>query len=105
MDKKLELWNLVEKTDPSHTKPFVRTGGFKGTAIKPFWTFKRGDGGVRPLRHRLGVGEEIENKCVAGVWCSKVRLIWYIWSGVKGRDRAVGPDDDGGDGRQGSDRR
>ena len=34
-------WNQLCPTDPKHTKPFTRPGGFKGTAIKPVWNFMR----------------------------------------------------------------
>lgn len=37
----LRHWTALGKTDPAHTKPFTRAGGFKGTAIKPIWTEKR----------------------------------------------------------------
>lgn len=36
-----ELWDRLGRTDPSHTKPFKRAGGFTGTAIKPMWSYKR----------------------------------------------------------------
>lgn len=38
MTENLKLWNTLGKTDPKHTKPFNRAGGFKGTAIKPIYT-------------------------------------------------------------------
>jgi hypothetical protein len=34
----LRHWSALSKTDPNHTKPFKRSGGFGGTAIKPIWT-------------------------------------------------------------------
>jgi len=37
----LTLWNALGKTDPAHTKQFSRSGGFKGTALKPMWIVKR----------------------------------------------------------------
>lgn len=37
----LDLWNKLEKTDPSRTKQFSRTGGFKGTAINATYIKKR----------------------------------------------------------------
>jgi hypothetical protein len=40
-DSNLRYWDVLGRTDPSHTKPFDRPGGFKGTAIKPIWTEKR----------------------------------------------------------------
>lgn len=72
----MTLWNQVCATDPAHTKKFTKGGGFSGTAIKPFWLIKRATETFGPV----GIGwgwEEIENRTVAGVWCSKVRL-WYV---------------------------
>jgi hypothetical protein len=40
-EKNLMLWNSVNKTDPAHTKQFSRSGGFKGTAIKPYWLMQQ----------------------------------------------------------------
>ena len=34
----LAIWDKLGKTDPKHTKPFNRAGGFKGTAVKPVYT-------------------------------------------------------------------
>lgn len=31
------IWDSLGKTDPKHTKAFERSGGFKGTAIRPIW--------------------------------------------------------------------
>lgn len=36
-----DIWNRFEKTDPAHTKPFQRGGGFKGTAINGTYIAKR----------------------------------------------------------------
>src|SRR5215467_2559642 len=43
MDKEdnLRHWRELATTDPQHTKPFQRPGGFKGTAIKPIWNIMR----------------------------------------------------------------
>lgn len=38
MSENLKIWETLGKTDPKHTKPFQRAGGFKGTAIKPIYT-------------------------------------------------------------------
>lgn len=35
------IWATLGKTDPNHTKQFQRSGGFKGTAIKPMWCNQR----------------------------------------------------------------
>ena len=34
------LWNALATTDPKPTKPFKRSGGFSGTAMKPIWIIK-----------------------------------------------------------------
>lgn len=36
-----DLWDALGKTDPNHTKGFSRAGGFKGTATKPMWVYRR----------------------------------------------------------------
>lgn len=77
-----ELWDSVYKTDPEHAKAFKKAGGFSGTAIKPYWLIQR----ATQTFGVCGIGwgwEEIENKYVAGVWCSKVRL-WFDHNGKKG---------------------
>jgi hypothetical protein len=38
MTNHLELWDKVRRVPQEHLKPFKRTGGFSGTAIKPMWT-------------------------------------------------------------------
>lgn len=38
MTDNLEVWNKLSRTDPDHTKAFIRGGGFRGTAIKPIYT-------------------------------------------------------------------
>tara|TARA_Y100001933_G_scaffold90783_2_gene91775 strand:- start:3596 stop:4240 length:645 start_codon:yes stop_codon:yes gene_type:complete len=38
---KTAIWDALGKTDPSHTKRFSRAGGFKGTATKPIWVYRR----------------------------------------------------------------
>ncbi len=41
MSDKLRIWDALGKTDPRETKPFKRSGGFAGTAIRPMWINKR----------------------------------------------------------------
>lgn len=74
----LRIWNALGKTDPTHTKPFSRAGGFKGTAIKPIWTAMRmteyfgpcgiGWGMGEPTFQTLPVGEEVLVYCTVGLW-------------------------------------
>ena len=75
----MRLWDSVCKTDPSQTKGFSKSGGFKGTAIKPYWLIQQATATFGPIG--LGWGwEELETQYIAGVWCSKVR-IWYTLDG------------------------
>ncbi|WP_448191876.1 hypothetical protein [Azospirillum sp. sgz301742] len=34
----MTIWDQLKTTDPKHTKAFTRSGGFRGTAIKPIYT-------------------------------------------------------------------
>lgn len=57
MTENTKIWDAVCKTDPQHTKPFSRAGGFKGTAIKPIWTVKRLTEQFGPVGMGWGMGE------------------------------------------------
>lgn len=73
-----ELWDRLGKTDPAHTKAFQRAGGFKGTAIKPMWSFRRmteeygpcgiGWGIGEPTFQVVHAGDEILVYCTVSVW-------------------------------------
>lgn len=74
-----KLWDALGRTDPAHTKQFSRSGGFKGTAIKPMWSYRRmteefgpcGDGwGVNEPSFQVVPGPEGEVLvyCTASVW-------------------------------------
>lgn len=41
MSDNLAIWNALARTDPTHTKPFQRQGGFRGTAIKPIYSVQK----------------------------------------------------------------
>lgn len=41
MSDNLRHWSALSRTDPKHTKPFSRAGGFRGTATRPIWTEMR----------------------------------------------------------------
>ena len=76
------LWDSVCKTDPSHTKKFTKGGGFSGTAIRPFYLMHK----ATETFGVCGIGwgwNELENKVVGGVWCSKVE-IWFINNNQRG---------------------
>jgi hypothetical protein len=36
-----KIWDALGQTNPAHTKGFQRSGGFRGTAVKPMWVFSR----------------------------------------------------------------
>jgi hypothetical protein len=53
----LRIWDDLAKTDPAHTKPFNRAGGFKGTAIKPIYIIQRLTEKFGPCGEGWGIGE------------------------------------------------
>lgn len=89
------LWDKLGKTDPAHTKAFTRGGGFKGTAIKPMFSYRRmteefgpcgvGWGVGQPSFQVVPAGEEILVFCTVSVWHGKPEQAVY---GVGG-DKAV----------------
>lgn len=58
-DPKMAIWEALAKTDPKHTKPFSRAGGFKGTALKPIWIVKRLTEQFGPCGVGWGIGEPV----------------------------------------------
>jgi hypothetical protein len=79
MTENTKLWDILGRTDPAHTKAFTRGGGFKGTAIKPMWSYRRMTEEFGPCGLGWGVGEpvfqvvpgsegEILVYCTASVW-------------------------------------
>lgn len=90
----LDLWERLGKTDPSHTKGFTRGGGFKGTAIKPMWSYKRMTEEFGPCGTGWGIGEpsfqvvpgdnrEVLVYCTASIWYGEDRKIVYGVGGDK----------------------
>ncbi len=74
-----DLWDKLGKTDPKHTKGFSRSGGFKGTAIKPMYSFHRMTEQFGPCGQGWGVNEpifqvvpgndgEVLVYCTASIW-------------------------------------
>lgn len=78
MTDNLRHWTALEKTDPKHTKPFQRAGGFRGTATKPIWIELRltehfgpcgvGWGCYEPGFTLVPAGEEILVFCTLRCW-------------------------------------
>lgn len=78
MSDNLRIWSVFEKTDPSQTKGFTRSGGFKGTAVKPIYCDQRmtemfgpcGEGwGInRPEFQVVPTEKEILVFCTVSIW-------------------------------------
>lgn len=99
MSENTKLWDILGRTDPAHTKAFTRGGGFKGTAIKPIWSYRRMTEQFGPCGQGWGIGEpsfqvvpgpegEVLVFCTVGVWYVHEERSETIY-GVGG-DKAVG---------------
>jgi hypothetical protein len=96
MSENTKLWDMLGRTDPKHTKGFTRGGGFKGTAIKPIWSYLRmteefgpcGTGwGVNPPTFDVqDCGEERLVFCTASIWYGNREQVCF---GVGG-DKVIG---------------
>ncbi len=92
---KTELWDKLGKTDPAHTKDFTRGGGFKGTAIKPMFSYRRLTEEFGPCGTGWGVNEPQfqvvpgDNKEVM-VFCTVSG--WYQYEGEHRTVYGVGGD-------------
>jgi hypothetical protein len=101
MIDKTALWDRLGKTDPKHTKGFQRAGGFKGTAIKPMWSFRRmteefgacGEGwGINEPKFQIvEANEETLVFCTVSIWHGARENVVF---GVGG-DKAVGKNRNG----------
>ncbi len=76
-----ELWDRVFATDPSHTSQFMRTGGFKGTAIKPLYLIHKATEIWGPMGSAWGA-ETIEHVIHKDMVFIKAR-IWYPGDDLK----------------------
>lgn len=97
MSENTKLWDILGRTDPSHTKAFSRSGGFKGTALKPMWSYRRMTEEFGPCGTGWGVGEpsfqvvpgpegEVLVYCTASIWYGEDKATCF---GVGG-DKVVG---------------
>jgi len=96
-----ELWDKLGKTDPAHTKQFTRAGGFKGTAIKPMWSYRRMTEEFGPCGKGWGIDQpsfqvvpdpgtgDILVYCTVSVWHGNVSQKVYGVGGdkVAGKNR------------------
>lgn len=67
MSENTKIWDMLGRTDPSHTKSFKRSGGFSGTAIKPMWAYRRMTEEFGPAGKGWGVGKPSFDVVPAGV--------------------------------------
>lgn len=86
MTDNLALWNTLGKTDPAHTKPFKRAGGFGGTAIKPIYTEQKMTEEFGPCGTGWGFSEPrfetvpaSDGQIAVYCWLS----LWYVLDGKR----------------------
>jgi hypothetical protein len=80
-DTNLRVWSALEKTNPKHTKPFKRSGGFSGTAVKPIYNDERMTEAFGPCGIGWGIGKPEYTMVNSGdgaviVYC--VAEIWFM---------------------------
>lgn len=94
-DTNMQLWETLGKTDPKHTKPFTRSGGFKGTAIKPMWAYQLMTEQFGPCGSGWGINkpefdvQHMSNEtvvyCTVSVWYEKPEKVAWGVGGDKCR--------------------
>lgn len=91
----LAIWEALGKTDPAHTKPFKRGGGFSGTAINPLWIVQR----LTELFGPCGIGWGIDQPEFQVVNGSNHEILvysivsgWYMRAGRRATVHGVGGD-------------
>ncbi len=94
-DNNLRHWSALYQTDPAHTKPFTRSGGFRGTAIKPIYATQKMTEHFGPCGIGWGM-EKPEFQLVNGdnrellVYCTVA--LWYLDGNARGTVYGVGGD-------------
>lgn len=98
-EENLKVWDTLAKTDPKHTTRFQRTGGFKGTAVKPIYTIHKMTEVYGPVGEGWGMSApwfetvtasngEVLVFCTVGLWIKDPNGIDGRFFGVGG-DRVV----------------
>jgi len=82
---KLRHWNALKATDPKHTKSFSRSGGFKGTALKPIWIIEQMTKHFGPVGEGWGMNEPTFQ--VVDLTKDTGRVMVYCWVGCWHTDR------------------
>lgn len=96
MSGNLELWHLVEKTDPAHVKA-ITGKSYKGTSPKPHWIVMKATETFGPIG--IGWGFTVDERIERGALISdgfyeqmhiaKVK-VWYKWNGERGEVEHIG---------------
>lgn len=98
-DKNMGIWTRVEKTDPRHTKPFQRSGGFRGTAVNTTYLIQRatelfgpmGLGwGFEVLSEELLQGRVLDDRGTRELIHKVHGRLWYKWGGERGEVQHFG---------------
>jgi hypothetical protein len=79
-------WDALKATDPKHTKSFSRSGGFKGTAMKPIWIIEQMTRHFGPVGEGWGMGEPTFQ--VVDLTKDTGRVMVYCWVSCWHTDRA-----------------
>ena len=92
MTDHLALWQAVERTDPSHTKP-ITGKSYSGTSPKPYYLVRKATETFGPVG--IGWGYDIvSEQIVEGVPGEKLHMarvrVWYMWDGKRGEVEHVG---------------
>ncbi len=92
MSDNLKLWNLVERTDPSQTKP-ITGKSYQGTSPKPHYLVHKATETFGPIGIGWGfniVSERIEDGAGGErMHIAQVR-VWYEWEGKRGEVEHIG---------------
>ncbi len=92
MSDNLALWNAVERTDPSQTKPIMGKP-YRGTSPKPYYIVRKATDTFGPCGIGWGfsiISERVEDGAPGDkIHIAHVR-VWYIWNGVRGEIEHVG---------------
>lgn len=75
----LRIWSALEKTNPKHTKPFKRSGGFSGTAVKPIYNDERMTETFGPCGIGWGIGKPEYTLVNSGDGAVAVYCVVDIW--------------------------
>lgn len=86
MTDNLAIWDRLARTDPKHTKPFNRSGGFRGTAVKPIYTEQK----MTETFGACGVGWGISEPNYQLVNGSDGEVVVYCWLTIWYLDPATG---------------